>query len=398
MITPEEMDRTAARLQDALLAAANIMPVDPANVPNRSRIRHLPGWLVPLAAAACVVLVVGASLFVARHFASTGPPTAPSDIPSYYVTASDTYQSRQVLVRQTSDGKVTDQTQVPAPAGWQITGLSVAADNTTFFVTAAKADSSCPANRLYRFSITGSGRITGFDRVGSTVNGQLSALAASPDGERVASVTYACGAQFPLVSVQVTNLTTGSVGTWTNTVTAATPARVSSVVDLSWLPDGRTLALSYWWQPYAAGQQDEAVLELDTASAGGSLQEYSHVVWTQHQGCTMCVYGALIGPDGRTLIATAARPVGSDPALHSSIWDVRVERISLATGRVEAILYAATATTAVDGPPTPRIWADGSGRQLLVGATQFGWLRDGRLVPLPLPPNLTLIAWLAGDQ
>src|SRR6202522_2362475 len=82
MITPEEVDQTAARLRDALHAAADVMQVSPALAPPPAhagrRVRRLPGWLIPLTAAACVVLIVAASVFAARHFAGTGPAPAPS--------------------------------------------------------------------------------------------------------------------------------------------------------------------------------------------------------------------------------------------------------------------------------------------------------------------------------
>jgi hypothetical protein len=409
MITPEEVDQTAARLRDALHAAADVMQVSPALAPlpvrTGRRVRRLPGWVIPLAAAACVVLVVAASVFAARHFSGTGPALVPSTSVPYYVTAPDTYRSTLVQVHDSTDGKVIATAHAPVPAGWQVTGISAAADNTSFFVSAADVRVICPTNRFYRFSVSGSGKISGFDLVGPTMTGEIGAMSASPDGSRIAAVGTTCTSAAhpnPVLTVQVRYLDTNSVRTWENSVTAAVPARVSSLEDddvLSWLSDGRTLALSYSWQPDAAGQEDQAVLELDTDSRGGSLQAYSHMVWQQPQKCTMCVYGGQVSPDGTTLIATAARSAGAIPAKNMGTWDLQLERISLATGRVESTILATTYSTVQMSPPWIEFWPDGSGQQLLVQAgTEFGRPQDGRLVRLPVPADSAYIAWLAGEK
>jgi hypothetical protein len=409
MITPEEVDQTAARLRDALHAAADVMQVSPALAPRPARaghrVRRLPGWVIPLAAAACVVLIVAASVFAARHFSGTGPAPVPSTSVPYYVTAPEAYQARDVQVRQTSSGKITESARVPAPAGWQVTGISAAADNSTFFVSTADVRANCPTNRFYRFSVSGSGKISGFDLVGPAMTGGISTMSVSPDGSRLAVAGATCVSSAhpnPVLKVQVGYLDTGSLRTWENSVTAAVPARASSLEDddvLSWLSDGRTLALSYSWQPDAAGQGDQAVLELDTDSRGGSLQADSHMVWQQPKNCIMCVYGGQVSPDGTTLIATAARSAGAIPAKHMGTWDLQLQRISLASGRVESTILATTYSTVEMSPPWIDFWPDGSGQQLLVQAgAQFGRLQDGRLVRLPYPANQAMIAWLAGEK
>ena len=409
MITPEEVDQTAARLRDALHAAADLMQVSPALAPlpvrAARRVRRLPGWLIPLAAAACIVRVVAASVFGARHFSDTGPAPVPSTTVPYYVAAPDTYRSTLVQVRQTIDGKITDSARVPAPAGSQITGISAAAGNTIFFVATANVGAICGTSRFYRFSVSGSGKISGFDPVGPAMTTEIGTMSVSPDGSRLAVAGETCVSAArpnPVFEVQVAYLDTGSVRTWENSVTAAVPARASSLEDddvLSWLSDGRTLALSYSWQPDAAGQGDQAVLELDTDSRGGSLQADSHVVWQQPKNCAMCVYGGQVSPDGSTLIATATRSAGVISAKGMGTWDLELERISLATGRVESTILATTYSTVQMSPPWIDFWPDGSGQQLLVQAgTQFGWIQNGRLVRLPYPGNQAMIAWLAGKE
>jgi hypothetical protein len=412
MITPEEADQTAARLRDALHAAADVMQVPPALAPAPvragRRVRHLPGWIIPLAAAACVVLVVAASVLAARHFAGTGPAPVPTTSVPYYVTAPGTYQSTLLQVHETTDGKVIATAHVPAPAGWQVTGISAAADNTTFFVSAADfADAArtpwfCPVNRFYRFSITSSGQVTAFEQVGSTVTGLLGQLSVSPDGSRLA-VTETCpSAKNPDVNpaVQVLDLATRSVRAWANTATSDTPDKVARTEALSWQAGGRTLFVSYAWQSALAFEQDQALLALDTASPGGSLQKYGHVLWSQSSKCTRCVFGTLVSPDGKTLIASAGRGAGVDQKNHQPFYDQRVLQIALSSGRTTGVLLSTTIwSQMVGGIPVPVLYPDGSGQHWLASVgSQFGWIQDGRLVPLPYSGNQAMIAWLARDE
>ena len=92
------------------------------------------------------------------------------------------------------------------------------------------------------------------------------------------------------------NLTSGAVRSWHNTVSAATPARVTTQIGaMSWTADGRTLVADYLWQ-LPEGSPDLAVLGLDATSSGGSLQAHSHLLFSQGARCTVCVYTALTSP------------------------------------------------------------------------------------------------------
>ena len=77
MITQDELARTAERLRDALTAAADIMAEPDAAavitpVPQQpGRLRRARGWLIPLAAAACVVAVIAASVLLTTNLART---------------------------------------------------------------------------------------------------------------------------------------------------------------------------------------------------------------------------------------------------------------------------------------------------------------------------------------
>ena len=140
MITQDELARTAERLRDALTAAADIMAESDAAavitpVPQRpGRLGRARGWLIPLAAAACVVAVIAASVLLTTNLARTsssasqpaypgssicaplpaaGPGTA---LPRFYVTTDVTARQIQLQVRRTSDCAITAVVPLP-PAG-----------------------------------------------------------------------------------------------------------------------------------------------------------------------------------------------------------------------------------------------------------------------------------------
>src|SRR5262249_17276783 len=149
--------------------------------PGRAR-----AWLIPLAAAACVVAVIAASVLLARNLArpsspasqpaypgssvcsplpAAGPGTA---VPGFYVTTDVAARQIQLEVRRTSDCAVT--AVVRLPAGWLLTGgISAAAGDRAFFAAAFSAR-GCPARtgapggssaahetRFFRFAINGQG-------------------------------------------------------------------------------------------------------------------------------------------------------------------------------------------------------------------------------------------------
>ena len=130
MITQDELARTAERLRDALTAAADIMAEPDAAravspVPRRGRPRHARAWLIPLAAAACVVAVIAASQLLTRNVPRTSPSASPpaypassvceprpaagpgTALPRFYVTTDVGAHQIQLQVRRTSDCTIT---------------------------------------------------------------------------------------------------------------------------------------------------------------------------------------------------------------------------------------------------------------------------------------------------
>jgi hypothetical protein len=452
MIPQEEMDATADRLTDALTAAAAIMPPDgtralsspvpgrcasPASRPVRRRMGRLRAWLVPVGVAAIVTAIILTAVTLAGNPGSVpapgkGPAQAPASAgpgitslagvpsdpgtrtppPAFYVTIVGMGLSRDgrdlvaAQVRRTSDGHVT--ATLPAlPAGWILgRSVSVTADDRTFTV-AASTITVCPSStatqtRFYQFTVTSTGHVTGLRVVGKPVTGEaVSEFAASPDGTEVAYAQQGCAepASAALYAgvIHIMNLASGAVRSWRNTVSAATPARVTTQIGaLSWTASGRTLVADYQWKLTDA-PGGLAVLGLDATSSGGSLQAHSHLLFSQGDHCTVCVYTALTSSDGSTLTAAAAGSAPpQSPHPRTPRHRLYVLQLSLVTGQPSGILYrsAASIGAADEGGLVPVLSADGQAQHwfLVNNPEQFGWISGGKLVPLPIKAKAGLLA------
>ena len=453
MISQEEMTETADRLTDALDAAAAIMhpdethafsspvpgrPASPASRPGRRRPARLRAWLVPAGAAASVAAIILAAVTLAGHPETvpaprTGPGQAPASAgpgitslagvpsdpgtrtppPKFYVTivsagiTRDGAELMAVQVRRTSNGQVTG-TVHGLPVGWILgRNVSVTADDRTVTV-AAETPTVCPSStatrtRFYQFRVTSTGHVTGLRAVGKTVTGEpVSEFAASPDGTEVAYAEQGCLEPDSVASragaLHVMNVTSGAVRSWHNTVSAATPARVTTQIgQLSWTGDGRTLVAEYLWQ-LPEGSLDLAVLSLDATSPGGSLQAHSHLLFSQGARCTVCVYTANISSDGSTLtvVAASSAPLPSQPRMPG--YRLSVLQLFLATGQPSGILYRSAPSNGAynDGGLVPVLSADGQAQHWILwnDPEQFGWISGGKLTPLPnSPPGVLAIDW-----
>jgi hypothetical protein len=402
-------DRTAAQLRDALRAAADVMVAKPAAVPQRMhhvrRDQRARGRLFPLAAAAVVVVIALGTVFIAHLVRSAGAspgsqtgsqqatqaaPAGPR--PEFYLTATYPASGPNVLqfqVRRTDGGAVTGSTSIPGGnLGWA-GQLSVAAGDRAFYIGEYPCTrTATPRTTFYRITITGSGRISGITPAGRPVAGMVTTLAVSPDGSRMAysALRHPCAGGATSLkdrftgagSVNVTDLSTGTVRTWQD---ASSLDRVSR---LSWAQNGRTLVVDE--NPIGPQYQDLTVFRLDTTSGGGSLQAHSATLLRQASNCLACVRAALAGPDGRLTVLEAQRAAGLK---------ARVSVVSIASnGGSRTVLFSADLydTGSID------LFADPSGQWMLLWPTSAvgtpeagpplpsspaGWISGGRLHPLP---------------
>jgi hypothetical protein len=436
MITQDELARAAERLRDALTAAADVMAESDsaaviAPVPQRpGRLRRARAWLIPLAAAACVVAVIAVPVLLTRHLARPSPPASQpaypglsicqplpaagpgTALPRFYVTTDVAAREIQLQVRRTSDCAIT--AVVPLPAGWLLTGgISAAADDRTFFAAAFSAK-GCPVQaaaggmssaahetRFFRFAINDQGRAGRLTVAGPPVAGLVGPIAVSPDGSRIAfnaadasfvgPGTACTGGEAEGAAIRVLDLATGKIRTWQTLEMPPAPAGTSVTPhEVSWMADGRTLAVSYVWPTSPSGPQlSMAVAALDTTSSGGSLQAHSHLLWSQPQNCVFCVQEVLISPDAKSLAAIAIQQT-----THG--YRTALLRIALPSGRYRVLYESAAQTNS-----TSTFTQDGSGQHvILVSGSQTGWIRAGNLVLLQVPGSalqfsyaIATIAW-----
>ena len=408
----DDTERTAAQLRDALRAAAAVMVAKRAAEPQRmhhvQRDHRAWGRLFPLAAAAGVVVIALGTLFIAHLVSPAGKPSAaapggqtgsqqttkamPSGPrPEFYLTAQYPASGPNVLqfqVRRTDGGAVTASTSIPGGStGWG-GYLSVAAGDRAFYVGEYPCiQTAIPRTTFYRITITGSGRISSMAPAGRPVEGMVTTFAVSPDGSRMAysALQHACAVRMTSLtarlkgagSVNVADLSTGTVRTWQDASSQDTVSR------LSWAQNGRTLIVDK--NPPGRQPQDLTVFGLDTTSGGGSLQAHSTTLLRQTSNCSTCVQTALAGPNG-SLTVLEAEGAGQQ---------ARVSVVSIpSTGGSRTVLFSGDRR---DTGPVD-LFADPSGQWLLLWSTSPvgtpgtggrspysapGWISGGRLHPLP---------------
>lgn len=367
-------DRLRATTEAVTLAMRPVRPLSlpPAGQPElrarHRRVRRLPGWLIPVTAAAAIIAVAATLVAVrnlsgppAHHPVPRSTPTAtstaspspsPAAIPRYYATLTPQAENpvRDVILADDRTGKKLA-TFTP-PAGATFAGVAAAPDDRTFILDAmtfAKQHnpppSSPPAHIWYVLRIApGSSHpatLTRLPIAASMLTWEIVGLAISPDSRTLAilyqpevvDVAYKT-APGP-ISLRTYSMATGRVlRTWTEpTVTPATTTTLFSdnTDGLTWLADGHTLAFVY---PIAGATR--AYRSLDVSAPGSNLVAGSRAVFTLPAGNSPCL-DQLITPDGKTVLCgTAGAPL--NPCT-SSTSQPEFDAYSIATGKLTAVLY-----------------------------------------------------------
>jgi hypothetical protein len=425
--------RTEERLTDALDAAARSLREDtlrPLVMPERRPAR--PAWLAPLAAAAALLIVVGLGVAVARQLPRPGHgggllPAVPAAPRSYYVQ--DDLNQDPPVVRSTATGAVTATVPVPRAAHAPGYNMIASAENGTFFVIAFVP--GLKGQRLYRFQVTSSGQVEGFSAVPGGLlgrpNWEADAIAASPDGSRVA-VSFSfmgppkgCGRGGlpkcpPLTAyrdyIDVVNTATGVKSVWRG---GMSKLRASfSVGNLSWTGDGRQLVvLGTWCRTGGDGEtcggpkQRTAEVWAVNARAGGGQLDQGRLLLREHDRYPLIVQ-AVISADGSVITALLLTgPVVGTSQISGSVPDnLFVEQISVATGQVLRVLFRRHLgpTDETNGVPDfLALYPDASGEHWMLNGGICsghctggfnGWIDRGRLVPLqPTDGRMADEAW-----
>lgn len=404
------MSKTEERLHDALRASASrvnddrlrpLPSAEPAlrrNQPPRNR-----AWrasLVPAAAAASVVLVIGlvVALTSSLHHATsqraaTGTGvTAAAAQPAYVAGLVNpfylhTHGTAYTAVYSTATGALVAKVPNPKVSGWTITSDRVAAapDDRTFYVEYDAVRGPVVQRTtlqiwIYRFSLTGTGSATPLTRInGGVINGCAGAndgesLILSPDGTRlVITANVNCfiipGYADEIITV---NLRSGQHAEWQGGLYRK--GKILTISAVSWSADDSSLTyLALWCNPPGGinpctgtsgtnGYRDTQVRSLDVTSGGGTLAD-SRLLLSQSARYPV-IADAYAGPGSSDLTLL----VLSGHVNAAGAWSVlTVERVSAVSGAVLQVEYRTAHLHQGEGAPDDVIInTDPSGQHLLL--------------------------------
>jgi hypothetical protein len=291
------------------------------------------------------------------------------------------------VVRATATGAVTATIRCPWP-GAQVAQQGIAASgNQTFFMICEKRaqrnnNPVVTGSRIYRFQLTGSGRVSDYSAipVGALGSHSLDGIAASPDGSQLAvsdgPATVGAASSAP-ENVLVINTRTGARAVWRS------GTEVRSAADLTFTHNGRDLEFIGLKQcaQDRSGTACEQLRAISPPAAGGQLDS-SRVIMPMSalaRSAADSIEDVVIEPGGSTLIAAVVH-TPSQP--HSST-SILVTEYST-TGRQLRVLYQMRTG---DGFFYRFLSSDPTGRYLLfnagpTSATVNGWINHGQLIRL----------------
>jgi hypothetical protein len=419
-----------------------VLPDAPAPAPRAARTRpHWTrvsrGWLIPLAAALAVIAVAATLVAVRGLSAPAGTPAVPghtAGLPRYGVVltkttakiphkwGSGTVEISNLSVVDTRTGRQVALVKHPVDVGFM--AVTAAADDRTFAVTAnyfvptplpgVKGDME-DIRVFYLLRIDpGSARPATLTRLGITAQPSaafVDGFALSPDGRTLAVLEwgrepYQVDKGTPATLTLYSVATGKALRTWTGGLGPAAPRYGDSFLfsenyaGLTWLPDARTLAFTY----YASGQAP-AIRTLDTTRQGDDLVAGSKRVFTLPTGGPGVCTEAMLTSDGKTVVCgtqSSSDNLGCGPVNHgilATTGTLEIDTYSTATGERERVLFRHTGECNRDGMGALG-WI-GPGNTVVVMAnlggsfvsaspvdytrTTIGVLKGGKFVPLKLP-------------
>ena len=364
---------------DAVLTAVREQ-LDKANaVQPHDRQRGVRRPLAAVASVVAVLAVIGASIALAvgghapHRIASSKGKTAnsrpghPVTAPPYYLAEISNRKGpgEHAAVIDTATGATLATVRPPKPFS-TFAAITGASDDRTFVLGAERGVGG--AITLFRARFAPSRRkvtLTALPIPAIPAHERFDGLALSPSGSRLAVSTTASGRRSEQLSVY--SMMTGAVKVWRQ-------SSLAPAYTLSWGADGM---LAYNWD----GSPHYGVWLLNTATSGGGLIANSRLATALPHGWAF-VWGALLSPDGSTVVAAEMRMSGN---LHTHRTNFEFGEFSAATGAQTHVLLPQH-----DGQES-LIWTNPSGKVLVVqtetrqGMT-LGVLGGGRLAPIPNPP------------
>lgn len=438
MTSTEDQLRAATRAAAATVPPGSAPPLRLPPVPEGRRFAQawfLGGWLrrrrlgalTPLAAAAAVIIVLAVAVAVAHgqpgHRAAARPGHHESllaQLPPYYVILEGdgpVGDATHAQVRATASGKVLATVRPPRPYT-VFSQVSAAGDGHEFVLLASRwrskklksgyEDWFTTANKFFllRFdSYTHVPLLTALPiPLPPDVFGTETGFALSPSGLKLAVAWHLSPRTHTDAEIQVFNLVTGAVKTWTWPGGRPIVIRIPGAGQvLSWAEDG-TLAFQQ-----RAGSSAQVRL-LDTNGPGGSLQADSRLVldWTgnagyfQYRRNDLIGFNVLLTPSGSRIV-TATATITKHPLTAV----MSFTEYSARTGRVVRQLGTWTLHGLWPEGNQDVLWTNASGSTLIVvdrepGLKQVGvsgggdtaiWrpvisvLTPQKFVPIPRAPS-----------
>src|ERR1700722_12104197 len=396
----EELKGAAEQVQPELLR--------PLQVPTTRR----PSWrprLLPFAAAAAVIAVITAGALgpglTAAHKPAPHKPavsgSAPASLPHFYVTTSSGPDGRgiQAVVRASASGQVVGTVPVPSaePVEWADSGgtfVTAAADDRSFIIGVQGGQAPTTNGldlRLFRFAISAAGKPGHLTELAAAPmrNETTEGIALSPDGKLLAVSLQNDSSPDAVAAIQVLDLATGAIRTWT-----APAHSVYIPGPPSWADGSRVIAFT-WLRSTQSGLMaaPRGIQLLDTAAPGDNLAAGTVIVPSGVVAAGSIV-SALITPDGRDVIVVTWRDLTPRAKTHTVV--VQFADLQASTGRLIRLLRTQTerydfADVITVEDSLGVLSLSSQGRYALVQGTQFGWLdvggsEPGRFTPLPAVP------------
>ena len=361
------------RLRDAYQAAARTVRPETirpgvqyhraARARSTSRSQRRFRMFAPLAAAAAVVAVIGTAIAVPHLVAGSSHPatvTAPATISAAPFMAE--LASSQLVIQQAGTTRVTG--LISPPDGGYTWDAVAAARGTTFIAAATTFSDREYTSALYEFVLSPDGKPSHLMQLRSGIPGDISALAASQDGHRIAYVTLGLSSNVPTLSV----ITGTATRHWTEPL--AGPGSTGLVTgSLSITADGSELGFATFTIPENGGtvRAGGTMWLLPVSSAPGSATARSHKVTTGPADSSP--YETILSADGQAMYVLSSPSTEPDSAHSGRTSSVTLSAYSTADGTLLRTIHTwtgipDTATTGTMPGNAPSMTISGS--QLLV--------------------------------
>ncbi len=327
--------------------------------------------------------------------------SAPASLPRFYVTTSSGPDGRgiQAVVRASASGRVTGTVPVPSaiPVEWADSGgtfVTAAADDRSFIIGVQGGQEPTKIGldlRLFRFAISAAGKPGHLTELAPAPmrNETTEGIALSPDGKLLAVSLQNDSSPDPVGVIQVLDLATGAIRTWT------APARSVYIPGPpSWADGSRVIAFT-WLRSTQSGLMSapRGIRLLDIAAPGDNLVAGTVIV-PRGVVASGSIVSALITPGGRDVIVVTWRDLTPRASTHTVV--VQFAELQASTGRLVRLLRTERArydeVSVVTVEDSLGVLSLGSqGRYALIQGVKFGWLDvggpdPGRFTPLPAVP------------